>query len=146
MKDSVVLRMRREAKRALLAYRRNKELLASRAERRQSQMSDEERAFASRWAGAIDAARACLKKEYPLKERFMARLFGLDVPIPRNRSFHERIVRFAIEFNASESTLYKWREDVFELTIYAAVEAGLLCPFALCKAEESRVDAGTDRC
>ena len=72
----------------------------------------------------------------------MCRLFGLETAIPRNQATRTRMILLGQELNVSESTLYKWREDIFEIVLYAAIEAGLLSPFglahALQEAEETR--------
>ena len=61
----------------------------------------------------------------------MSRLFGLDTPIPRNQHMRARMIQLGEELAVSESTLYKWREDLFEIVLYAAIESGLICPFGL---------------
>ena len=33
--------------------------------------------------------------------------------------------------NVSESTLYKWREDILEIVLYAAMEAGVIGLFGI---------------
>ena len=80
---------------------------------------------------AIDAARAYFRTENPLKERFMSRLFGLDTPLPRSQPTRARMIRLSLELSVSESTLYKWREDILEIVLYAAIEAGLAGLFGL---------------
>ena len=69
----------------------------------------------------------------------MTRLFGLEAPLPRGQPMRARLVRLCADLNVSESTLYKWREDVLEIVLYAAIESGLLCPFGL---ERKSRDAG----
>ena len=61
----------------------------------------------------------------------MVRLFGLETPVPRSRSTRERMLKLAMELCVSESTLYKWREDVLEIVLYAAIDAGVVSPFGL---------------
>ena len=118
-------RLRAEAKRQLNNYRKNTARIyrcpALRAEG----------GAVLEWIRAIDAARAYFRATNPTKERFMSRLFGLDTPIPRNQHMRARMIQLAEELAVSESTLYKWREDLFEIVLYAAIESGLICPFGL---------------
>lgn len=125
MKSSVIMEMRRLTARALLDYRKNRGRLAAHALRAQ------EREDARRWAAAIESARALLRREMPEKERAMARLFGLDAPVPRYQKTRARIIKLCMELHVSESTLYKWREDIVLLTLGAAIEAGILRPFGI---------------
>lgn len=83
------------------------------------------------WVAAIDGARALLRRTYPLKERFMARCFGLDIPIPRSQGVKARLIKLSMDLHISQSTLYKWREDAIALTLYGAIEAGVVRPYGL---------------
>ena len=83
------------------------------------------------WVRAIDAARGYLRAVNPQKERYMVRLFGLDAPLPRGQPVRARLVRLCAEMNVSESTLYKWREDILEIVLYAAMEAGVVGLFGI---------------
>ena len=125
MSRITVPRLRAEAKKQLLCYRKNK-TRAGRAEYQRSHGTDP-----SGWVRAVDEARAYFHATDPTKERFMVRLFGLETPLPRSRSTRERMMKLAIELCVSESTLYKWREDVLEIVLYAAIEAGVVSPFGL---------------
>lgn len=129
-------RLRAEAKRQLYNYRKN----TARVYR--SPALRAENGAVLEWIRAIDAARAYFRNMDPTKERFMCRLFGLETAIPRNQATRTRMILLGQELNVSESTLYKWREDIFEIVLYAAIEAGLLCPFGLAHAlqetEETR--------
>ena len=49
------------------------------------------------------------------------------------------------ELNVSESTLYKWREDIFEIVLYAAIECGLIHPFGLARKADEPVCESVDR-
>lgn len=118
-------RLRSEAKRQLLNYRKNNA---------RAYQDPELRAKGGAvlgWVRAIDAARAYFRTTDPLKERFMCRLFGLEKPIPRNQSTRLRMMQLELDLSVSESTLYKWREDIFEIVLYAAIESGLIRPFGL---------------
>ena len=42
-----------------------------------------------------------------------------------------RMMHLSVEMCVSESTLYKWREDILEIVLYAAIEAGLVGLFGL---------------
>ncbi|MEZ4626850.1 MAG: hypothetical protein R2912_01665 [Eubacteriales bacterium] len=120
MKEITLPRLRAEAKRQLLDYRRNhSRSFRSRAPRA-------ERGAILGWQRAIDATRAYLREENPVKERFMSRIYGLDAPLPRSQPVRARMIRLSFELNVSESTLYKWREDILEVVLYAAIEAGLI--------------------
>ena len=120
-----VPRLRAEAKKQLLSYRRN-QTRAGRAEYARAHGADP-----SGWVRAIDEARAYFHAADATKERFMVRLFGLETPVPRSRSTRERMLKLAMELCVSESTLYKWREDVLEIVLYAAIDAGVVSPFGL---------------
>ena len=131
MKAITLPRLRAEAKRQLLNYRRNQSRVYRPAALRA------ERGSVRGWTRAIDAARAYFRTENPLKERFMSRLFGLDTPLPRSQPVRARMIRLSIELSVSESTLYKWREDILEIVLYAAIEAGLVGLFGLADDEDA---------
>ena len=131
MKAITLPRLRAEAKRQLLNYRRNQSRVYRPAALRA------ERGSVRGWTRAIDAARAYFRTENPLKERFMSRLFGLDTPLPRSQPVRARMIRLSIELSVSESTLYKWREDILEIVLYAAIEAGLVGLFGLADGEDA---------
>ncbi len=132
MKAIPLPRLRAEAKRQLLNYRRNN----SRVYRSDAIRAEGGAMLA--WVRAIDAARAYLHAQDPAKERFMSRLFGLDTPLPRAQPVRARMIRLCAELNVSESTLYKWREDVFEIVLYAALEAGIIWLFEPCAEDAPR--------
>ena len=67
----------------------------------------------------------------------MSRLFGLDTPLPRSQPVRARMIRLSIELSVSESTLYKWREDILEIVLYAAIEAGMVGLFGLADCEDA---------
>ena len=124
MNRITVPRLRAEAKKQLLCYRRNK----SRAYKNEAQRAERDQ---EGWTRAIDEARAYFRAVNPTKERFMCRMFGLETPVPRCRSARERMIKLGMELTVSESTLYKWREDILEIVLYAAIEAGLITPFGI---------------
>lgn len=141
-----LLELRRAAADALLRYRRMKTYLqaldagepqpappwrARHADAAEARCTPEEEARLRGWVAAVDNARAMLRRAYPLKERFMARCFGLDVPIPRSHGVKARLLKLSLDMHVSQSTLYRWREDAIELTLYGAIEAGVLRPFGL---------------
>ena len=133
MQTIPLTRLRAEAKRQLNNYRKN----TLRAYRNPAQRAEDATAYG--WVCAIDAARAYFHAKDPLKERFMVRLFGLETAIPRNQLTRARMLQLEEELCVTVSTLYKWREDVLEIVLYAAIESGLLCPFGL---ERKPRDAG----
>jgi hypothetical protein len=120
-----VAQLRAEAKKQLLNYRKNK----PRAHRALAKTPN--RKTARGWVGAIDCARAYFSVVSPAKERFMCRMFGLETPIPRNLPTRERMIKLSLDLSVGESTLYKWREDILEIVLYAAIEAGLISPFGI---------------
>lgn len=132
-----LLELRRQAKAQLLTYRRVKGKLAAR------ELKGPERETAKGWICAIDAARRMLAANLPEKERAMNRLFGLDVPIPRYQPTRERVVKLAMDFCISESTLYAWREDLLSLVLMAAAELGVIAPFGL-RADGASRKSGED--
>lgn len=130
MKANTLPHLRAEAKRQLLSYRRNN----SRVYRSNAIRAEGWTMLA--WVRAIDSARMYLRAQNPVKERYMSRLFGLDAPLPRGQPVRARLVRLCEEMNVSESTLYKWREDILEVVLYAAMEAGVVGLFGLREAEQ----------
>ncbi len=125
MQTTPITRLRGEAKRQLYSYRKN----TARAYRNPAQRTEDATAYA--WVHAIDAARAYFRANDPLKERFMVRLFGLETAIARNQLARARMLQLEAELCVSVSTLYRWREDIFEIILFAAIESGLLFPFGL---------------
>ncbi len=130
MKAISLQRLRAEAKRQLLNYRRNNSHVY-----RGSAIRQEGGAMLT-WIHAIDSARAYLRVQHPAKERYMTRLFGLETPLPRNQPTRARMIRLGMEMSVSESTLYKWREDIMEVVLYAAMEAGVVGLFGIRAMEE----------
>ncbi len=127
MQTIPLTRLRAEAKRQLLNYRKN----TLRVYRGPEMRAD--RGATQKWIRAIDMARSYFRETDPVKERFMSRLFGLETAIPRNQLMRLRMLQLVLELNVSESTLYKWREDILEIVLYAAIESGLIRPFGLGK-------------
>lgn len=127
MQTIPLTRLRAEAKRQLLNYRKN----TARVYRSPEKRAD--RGATQKWIRAIDMVRSYFRETDPMKERFMNRLFGLETAIPRNQLMRSRMIQLVLELNVSESTLYKWREDILEIVLYAAIESGLIRPFGLGK-------------
>ncbi len=75
----------------------------------------------------------------------MCRLFGLETPIPRSQPTRARMIQLGLELAVSESTLYKWREDVFEIVLYAAIESGLIRPFGLFAGRKEEAEDASPR-
>ena len=130
MKAISLPQLRAEAKRQLMNYRRNN----SRVYRGSAIRAEGGEMLA--WVRAIDSARTYLRAQNPAKERFMTRLFGLETPLPRSQPTRARMIRLSQEICVSESTLYKWREDILEVVLYAAMEAGVVCLFGLRASQE----------
>lgn len=123
MNVSSIPRMRAEVTKQLLNYRRNKARVNKRSVGRPIGGT------LRGWVHTIDAARAYIRKRDPQKERFLCRLYGLESPIPQRISSQQRLLRIRQDFAVAESTLYKWREEVLQIVLYAAIEAGLMQPF-----------------
>lgn len=130
MKAISLPQLRVEAKRQLMNYRRNN----SRVYRGSAIRAEGGEMLA--WVRAIDSARTYLRAQNPAKERFMTRLFGLETPLPRSQPTRARMIRLSQEICVSESTLYKWREDILEVVLYAAMEAGVVGLFGLRGSQE----------
>ena len=130
MKAISLPQLRAEAKRQLMNYRRNN----SRVYRGSAIRAEGGEMLA--WVRAIDSARTYLRAQNPAKERFMTRLFGLETPLPRSQPTRARMIRLSQEICVSESTLYKWREDILEVVLYAAMEAGVVGLFGLRATQE----------
>lgn len=123
MKGITLPCLRAEAKRQLLGYRRNQSRAYRAAALREMGGS------VLGWVRAINAARAYFHAINPVKERFMCRLFGLETPLPRSQPVRARMIRLSMELSVSESTLYKWRDDIIEIVLYAAIEYGVVALF-----------------
>lgn len=132
MKAISLQQLRAEAKRQLLQYRRNH----SRVYRSNAIRAEGGTMLA--WMRAIDSARVYLRALNPVKERYMCRLFGLESPLPRSQPMRARMMHLSAEMSVSESTLYKWREDILEIVLYAAMEAGVVGLFGIREAGETR--------
>ena len=132
MKAISLQQLRAEAKRQLLQYRRNN----SRVYRSNAIRAEGGTMLA--WMRAIDSARVYLRAQNPVKERYMCRLFGLESPLPRSQPMRARMMHLSAEMSVSESTLYKWREDILEIVLYAAMEAGVVGLFGIREAGETR--------
>jgi len=125
MKSISIPQLRTEAKRQLLNYRRNHSRLY------RSTAIRAEGGTMLGWIRAIDSARMYLRAQSLAKERYMCRLFGLESPLPRGQPMRARMIHLSAEMSVSESTLYKWREDIFEIVLYAAMEAGVVSLFGI---------------
>ena len=74
----------------------------------------------------------------------MTRLFGLETPLPRSQPTRARMINLGAEMSVSESTLYKWREDILEIVLYAAMEAGVVGLFGIrAEAEQEAAQVAT---
>ena len=142
MKAISLPQLRAEDKRQLMHYRRNN----SRVYRSSAIRAEGGEMLA--WIRAIDSARIYLRAQNPAKERYMTRLFGLETPLPRSQPMRARLIRLSEEMCVSESTLYKWREDILEVVLYAAMEAGVVGLFGIRAAQEqdcAQQEANTSR-
>lgn len=87
----------------------------------------------ARWAHAIETVRAMYESTQPEKARAMDRLFGLTHVVPKCQNNRNRIIRLAQDFCISESTMYKWRDEIVMATLLAGVEAGAFKPYGIGK-------------
>jgi len=138
MKAISLPQLRAEAKRQLLNYRRNNSRVY-----RGSAIRAEGGAMLA-WVRAIDSARVFMRAQNPAKERYMTRLFGLETPLPRSQPMRARMIRLSVEMSVSESTLYKWREDILEIVLYAAMEAGVVGLFGIRELEPTSAQPEED--
>ena len=51
-----------------------------------------------------------------------------------------RMMHLSVEMSVSESTLYKWREDILEIVLYTAMEAGVVGLFGIREAGEAHTE------
>ncbi|MEG1524502.1 MAG: hypothetical protein RR297_01545 [Clostridia bacterium] len=109
--------LRNEVNHQLLDYRRNRDRL-----QRGYNLTESERAAMQQWCDAIARAYTYLKRRNPEKARAMIRLFGLHHPVPRYKKTKQRVVHLMNDLNVSESTLYRWRGEIIQLVLLAAVE------------------------
>lgn len=128
MKSLSMAELRRDAERRLRSYRKTCMLLrawraGSASAPRTPPPSEWKRMRMDR--RVVDRVRRYLKKTDPLMERFMVRYFYLAVPERRisKRALHVKLME---EYNVSDSTLYKWKAEVLELVVLAAVQEGLV--------------------
>lgn len=85
----------------------------------------------TRWACAIETVRAMYESTQPEKARAMDRLFGLTHVVPNCQNNRNRIIRLAQDFCISESTMYKWRDEIIMATLLAGVEARAFKPYGI---------------
>ncbi|MDO4543389.1 MAG: hypothetical protein Q4C01_02445 [Clostridia bacterium] len=84
---------------------------------------------ARKWVWVIERVRAKLACYSPQKEKFFAEYYGLDRPLSKYETKRSRIYKIAAALYVGESTLYKWKEQILDDMLLAAVQAGLYKPF-----------------
>ena len=84
----------------------------------------------ARWVWAVERVREAIHRRSPEKEGFFSRLYELDRPHGK-RSIPASIVKLSMELYTSESTLYRWRDELLLSVAIAAVQARALQPFPL---------------
>ena len=128
MKYVTLADAREEATQRLINYRADRQLIhkAGKGTRRQA-------ARLARWARAIQEVRTMYEQTQPEKGRAMDRLFGLTHAVPKCQSNRKRMLRLSMDFHISESTIYKWRDEIVMATLLAAVEAGAFKPYGMKK-------------
>ena len=82
----------------------------------------------------------------PSRQRALSYQPEQQDPAPRGQDARTRLVKLSMDLHVATSTLYKWREDAVDLTLYGAIEAGALRPYGIARmrpdaarAEESGV-------
>ena len=80
------------------------------------------------WIWSIEQAHAMLQEWTPDRARLMVRLYGLDGAPPAVRNPGWRVYMMD-EFNVSEPTLYRWREDILQAVLAGAIQARVLMPY-----------------
>ena len=80
-----------------------------------------------RWVLAADLVLGRLKAHDPEKERFFRAYFGTDGK--RVRSGKRGMVALSFDFCVSQSTLYRWRNELLTLLVIAAAQTGALLPY-----------------
>lgn len=103
--------MQKTVKRELLNYRLSKERQLSSLE-------------ALMWVRSIEAALSMFLNSSPDKARFMICRYGLDGNRPKSR------FKLADEFLISEATVYRWEGEIIWAVQAAAVQLGILHPYA----------------
>jgi|GEM_PF-3730567 len=91
------------------------------------------------WVWAIEQALSLLEREAPHKAQLMELLFFADTGDTPSDSCRRR-EDLAEELHVSEATLYRWRDDIMQLVMAAAIEAGVLSP---CGRPRSAREKGT---
>lgn len=81
------------------------------------------------WVWAVEQTYSKLARHDPEKARFFQCFYHLDRPGPKGNRRTSEVIKLSYALNASPSTLYKWREQVLDMVILAAVQAGALEPF-----------------
>lgn len=79
------------------------------------------------WVWAIEQARSLLERESPLKAELMDLLFFTDTGDTPSDCCRRRD-DLAEQLHVSEATLYRWRDDIMQLVMAAAIEVGVLSP------------------
>jgi len=127
--------LKKEAARQLFAYRQQAAQLRRHSRRKEEQqvrrlglpdpeLTAEEWAYLRLWRRIVERTEGYLKQTDPVLYRFMGRYFGLHSPINRRRSKRLRHFEIMEEFHISDSSVYKWRAKVVELTVLEAVRTG----------------------
>ena len=90
--------------------------------------ADERLSAMRTWVQAIEQAYAYFEERDVDKARLMQRLYGLNgcKPAPGDIRYCSRLNR---SFHVSEATLYRWREDIVQAVMAAAIALGTLSPF-----------------
>lgn len=126
--------LKKEAARQLFSYRQQATMLRRHGRKKEGEratrlrapdpaLSPEEWAYLRLWRRIVERTEAYLKETDPVLYRFMVRYFGLHSPINRRRSKRLRHFEIMEEFHISDSSVYKWRAKVVELTVLEAVRS-----------------------
>lgn len=82
------------------------------------------------WAIAVEYAKAYWDRTDPAKAAFFSIFYRLDHP-HKSLSSRPSIHRIAMQLHVTESTLYRWKNEILTTVILAAIQTGALRPYAL---------------
>ncbi len=83
----------------------------------------------AKWVLATEYVLDYLQRNSAEKERFFRLYYGIDGS--RRRPGRKSIIALSQMLYASPATLYRWRNEVLTLLLFAAVQTGALRPYAV---------------
>ena len=81
-----------------------------------------------RWVWAVERVRMLLEVSEPDKATFFAQYYLLDEPHGRRRE-RQSMTKLSLELHVSETTLFRWRNEILLSVAVAAVQSQALRPF-----------------